>query len=97
MSTSAYLSIDYVALYCLPVGLIQFSLGSGLKTDFNFILLGDTIQTILAKLHEHWLKIDYTRRQINLYRMFFADFSVNSQPIFMKFCKDYFRVLRRLP
>ena len=36
----------------------------------------------------------YTRRQINLYRMFFADFSVNSQPIFMKFCKDYFRVTR---
>ena len=25
----------------------------------------------------------YTRRQINLYRMFFADFTVNSQPIFM--------------
>ena len=32
----------------------------------------------------------YTRRQINLYHMFFADSSVNSQPIFMKFCKDYF-------
>ena len=39
----------------------------------------------------------YTRRQINLYRMLFADFSVNSQPILMKFCKDYFRVTRRLP
>ena len=39
----------------------------------------------------------YTRRQINLYRMFFADFSVNSQPILMKFCKDYFRVWRHLP
>ena len=39
----------------------------------------------------------YTRRQINLYRMFFADFSVNSQPILMKFCKDYFLVTRRLP
>ena len=39
---------------------------------------------------------NYTRRQINLYRMFFADFSVNSQPILMKFCKDYFRVTRRL-
>ena len=33
---------------------------------------------------------DYTRRQINLYRMFFADFSVNSQPIFMQFCEEYF-------
>ena len=32
----------------------------------------------------------YTRRQINLYRMFFADFSVNSQQILMKFCKDFF-------
>ena len=39
----------------------------------------------------------YTRRQINLYRMFFANFSVNSQPIFMKFCMDYLRVTRRLP
>ena len=38
----------------------------------------------------------YTRRQINLYRMFFADFSVNSQPILMEFCKDYFRVRRQL-
>ena len=28
------------------------------------------------------------RRQINLYRMFFADFSVNSQPLLLKFCKD---------
>ena len=39
----------------------------------------------------------YTRRQINLYRMFFADFSVNSQPISMKFWKEYFLVTRRLP
>ena len=29
--------------------------------------------------------------------MFFADFSFNSQPILMKFCKDYFRVTWRLP
>ena len=35
----------------------------------------------------------YARRQINLYRMFFADFTVNSRPIF----KDYFRVTWRLP
>ena len=27
--------------------------------------------------------LDYTRCQITLYRMFFADFSVNSQPIAM--------------
>ena len=39
----------------------------------------------------------YTRRQIHLYRMFFADFSVNSQPILMKLCKKYFRVTWRLP
>ena len=36
----------------------------------------------------------YTRRHINLYRMFFADFSVNSQPIFMKLsrgdCREIF-------
>ena len=41
-------------------------------------------------------KKSYTRRQNNLYRMFFADFSVNSQPIFMKFCKDYFLDTRRI-
>ena len=35
--------------------------------------------------------------KINLYRMFFAAFSVNSQSIFMKFCMDYLRVTRRLP
>ena len=40
--------------------------------------------------------LDYTRHQINLCRMFFAHFSVNSQPIFMNFCKDYFRVTQRL-
>ena len=33
----------------------------------------------------------------NLYHMFFAYFSVNAQPIFMKFCKDVCRVTRRLP
>ena len=38
---------------------------------------------------------NYTRRHIYLYRMFFADFSVHSQLIFMKFCKDCFRVTRR--
>ena len=32
----------------------------------------------------HYKRFSYTRRQINLYRMFFADFSVNSQPILMK-------------
>ena len=42
-------------------------------------------------------KTIYTRRQINFYRMFLADFSVYSQPILMKFCKDCFRVTRRLP
>ena len=36
-----------------------------------------------------YCSVDYTSRQINLYRMFFTDFSVNSQPIFIKFCKDY--------
>ena len=50
----------------------------------------------LQGLKDEKLRLYYTRRQINLYRMFFADFSVNSQPIFMKFCKEYFRVTRRL-
>ena len=36
-----------------------------------------------------WINTPYTHRQINLYRMFLADFSVNYQPILMKFCKDY--------
>ena len=34
--------------------------------------------------------------RFNLYRMFFADFPVNSQPIFIKFGMDYLRVTRRL-
>ena len=38
----------------------------------------------------------YSLRHINLYRMFFAYFSVNSKPILMKFCKDYFWVTRWL-
>ena len=42
-----------------------------------------TIVYILGVCYES----DYrsTRRQINLYRMFFSDCSVNSQPIFLKF------------
>ena len=37
------------------------------------------------------LKIkDYTRRQINQDRMIFGDFSVNSEPILLKFCKGHF-------
>ena len=38
--------------------------------------------------------MSYTHRQITLYRMFFDDFPVNSQPIFMKLCMDYLRVTR---
>ena len=38
-----------------------------------------------------------TCRQINLYHIFSDDFSVNSQLIFMKFSKDFFRVTQRLP
>ena len=41
-------------------------------------------------------EIAYTRRQINLYRMFFSNFSVYSQQIFMTFCMDYLRVTWRL-
>ena len=37
------------------------------------------------------IHIVYTRRQINLYRLFFADFSVNCQPLLSKFCNDFFR------
>ena len=37
----------------------------------------------------------YTHHQINLYCMFFSDFSVNSQPILIKFGKDYFRITRQ--
>ena len=34
--------------------------------------------------HLKWHFHDYTQRHINLYRMFVADISVKSQPIFMK-------------
>ena len=33
---------------------------------------------------------NYTRRQINQDRMIFGDFSVNSEPIFLKFWKGHF-------
>ena len=73
--------------------LAQFSLyvhKGGLKPDsFHFISF---VMDVSSSSYIH-----YTRRQINLYRMFFADFSVNSQPILMKFCKEYFLVTRRLP
>ena len=32
----------------------------------------------------------YTRRQINQDRMIFGDFPVNSESIFLKFCKGHF-------
>ena len=32
----------------------------------------------------------YTCRQINQDRMIFGDFSVNSKPIFFKFCEGHF-------
>ena len=37
------------------------------------------------------LRYYYTRRQINQDRMIFGDFSINSKPIFLKFCKGHFR------
>ena len=52
---------------------------------------------LLQCWHTVFVVSTYTRRQINLYRMFFADFLVNSQTIFMKFCMVYLRVTRRLP
>ena len=42
------------------------------------------------------IKNAYKFNQINLYRTFFPAFSANSQLIFMKFSKNYFRVTRRL-
>ena len=37
----------------------------------------------------------YTESHINQDRMIFADFSVNSQQIMLKFCKHYF--FKRIP
>ena len=54
-------------------------------------MIDGALQVVVSRI------ISYTRCRINLHRMFFADFSVNSEPILMKFCKDYFRVTRRLP
>ena len=33
---------------------------------------------------------NYTRRRINQDRIIFKDFSVNSKPIVLKFCKGHF-------
>ena len=51
-----------------------------------YIILVATGDRAYVNLHP-WAT-DYTWRQIDLYRIFFADFSVNSQPIFMNFCED---------
>ena len=50
----------------------------------------------VPKIHS-WPLPYYTHRQINVYRLFFADLAVTSQPILIKFYKDYFRVTRRQP
>ena len=47
--------------------------------------------------HNETDNLPITRRQNNLYRMYFAHFSVNFERILMKFCKDHFQVMRRLP
>ena len=44
----------------------------------------------LALVDNLYTRYTYTRRQINLYRMFFTDFSVNSQPILMNFERTIF-------
>ena len=67
------------------------------KFEGNRFRIGGEIAENHAILVNLTSSIVYTSRQINLYRIFFTDFSVNSQLILMKFCKDYFRVRRRLP
>ena len=42
------------------------------------------------KKHQMVTYKDYTRSQINQDRMIFGDFSLNSEPIFLKFCKGHF-------
>ena len=42
------------------------------------------------KIHFNWVDLTYTRRQINQDGMIFGDFSVTSEPIFLKFCIGYF-------
>ena len=43
-----------------------------------------------------YTSIDFNVGTFNLYRMFFADITVNPQPILMKFCKGFLQVTRRL-
>ena len=78
--------------------------GPKLKLAFQYLISSDFQLASIMQFHEknivsivQKLNYVYTRRQINLYRMFFADFSVNSQPIFIKFCMDYVQITRRLP
>ena len=42
------------------------------------------------KKHQMVTYKDYTRSQINQDRMIFGDFSLNSELIFLKFCKGHF-------
>ena len=56
--------------------------------DINIIFYILTWIQVYIKLYPECQT--YTRRQINQDRMIFGDFSVNSKPIFFKFCKGHF-------
>ena len=48
-------------------------------------------------IKNHHKCLMYTRRQINQDHMIFADFSVNSEPISLKFRKGYFLFKSKQP
>ena len=49
-----------------------------------------TVQTtVLDYVYDYTQTAKVTIKVINQDRMFFADFSVNCQPIFMKFCNNH--------
>ena len=58
---------------------MQYWVNKGEKANFHFRQFPTVGQTL-----------DYTRCQINQDRMIFGDFSVNSEPIILKFCKGHF-------
>ena len=63
-----------------------------LDLDKIYLFFGSNIRLGLIVIGDMaWAnQCSYTRRQINQDRMIFSDFSVNSEPIFLKFRKGHF-------
>ena len=65
---------------------VAINLSLQIKHFFHFFVI------FIKKKHAYIVAVNFHQRWV-----FFADFSVNSESIFMKFYKHSFQLLRRLP